>query len=76
MAALDDEGTWYRYHRLFAEVLRSILANESPELVPELHRRAADWFAGQGGLESTVRHALLAGDRERAASSSPVAGDS
>jgi LuxR family maltose regulon positive regulatory protein len=68
MTALDDEGGWYRYHRLFAEVLRSILVDESPERVPELHRRAADWFADQGGLESTVRHALLAGDHERAAS--------
>lgn len=67
MAALDDEGTWYRYHRLFAEVLRSILADESPDLIPGVHRRAAGWLASQGELELVVRHALLAGERERAA---------
>ena len=50
LTALDDDGTWYRYHRLFAGVLRSILGRESPELIPELHQLAADWYAEQGDL--------------------------
>ncbi len=66
LTALDTDGNWYRYHRLFAEVLRSVLANESPARIPELHRRAADWYSEQADLELTVRHALLAGDRQRA----------
>ena len=53
LTALDDDGTWYRHHRLFAELLRTILASESPELVAELHGRAADWYAEHGPLELT-----------------------
>ena len=66
LTALDEDGTWYRHHRLFVELLRTMLASESPDLVPELHGRAADWYADQGLLELTVRHALHAGRREQA----------
>ena len=41
---LDDRRRWYRYHHLFADVLRARLLDERPELVPELHRRAAEWY--------------------------------
>jgi LuxR family transcriptional regulator, maltose regulon positive regulatory protein len=65
---LDDERRWYRYHQLFAEVLRERLArDESPAAVAELHRRASAWFEQQGLAAEAIRHALAAGDGERAA---------
>lgn len=56
LTPLDDEGTWYRYHHLFREMLR----RSSPEQVPELHRRAANWHEQQGLLAEAVSHALAA----------------
>jgi len=53
---------WYRYHALFADVLRLKLRHESPDLVPELHRRAAGWYRRNGLLTQAVRHAAAAGD--------------
>ena len=66
LTALDDDGTWFRHHRLFGQLLNALLANESPDLIPELHGRAADWHAEHGPLELLVRHALLAGRRDQA----------
>jgi LuxR family maltose regulon positive regulatory protein len=59
--------TWYRYHPLFAELLRAELRYEHAGELPELHRRAADWHAGNGQPVAAVRHALAAGDVDRAA---------
>jgi LuxR family transcriptional regulator, maltose regulon positive regulatory protein len=64
---LDDQRRWYRYHHLFADVLRSRLLAERPEDVPELHRRASRWYEQAGHLESAVRHAFAAGDVDLAA---------
>ncbi|MDQ1382690.1 MAG: hypothetical protein QOG65_69 [Actinomycetota bacterium] len=64
---LDDRREWYRYHHLFADVLRARLLDEDPHAPAELHRRAADWFAGHGDPSSAIRHALAAGDVDRAA---------
>src|SRR6185437_13957169 len=58
---------WYRYHALFADVLRLKLRHESPDLVPELHRRAAGWYQRNGLLTQAVRHAATAGDWQLAA---------
>jgi LuxR family transcriptional regulator, maltose regulon positive regulatory protein len=58
---------WYRYHALFADVLRLKLRHESPDLVPELHRRAAGWYQRNGLLTQAVRHAAAAGDWQLAA---------
>src|SRR5207245_9949648 len=44
VVSLDDERRWYRFHYLFAEVLYSQLQQAKPDLVPELHRRASDWY--------------------------------
>ena len=65
---LDEQGTWFRYHRLFAELLRSQLAGTWPDVEPELHRRAATWLAGHDEMEAAIEHALAAGDGEWAAS--------
>jgi LuxR family maltose regulon positive regulatory protein len=55
-------GGWYRYHTLFAEVLRLKLRHEHPGRVPALHRRAARWHERYGRLADAVRHAAAAGD--------------
>lgn len=67
LVPLDDRRRWYRYHHLFGEVLQARLLDEHPEVVPELHRRASDWYAQHGELEAAIRHALAAPDYERAA---------
>ncbi len=65
---LDNERRWYRYHRLFADLLRRRLQQMQPDLAPTLHRRAAGWFEGNGLTAPAIEHMLRAGDFERAAS--------
>ena len=64
---LDHERGWYRYHRLFADLLRKRLWQASPQLVPDLHRRASLWHEQQGLVAEAIDHALAAPDFERAA---------
>ena len=59
---------WYRYHPLFAEVLRLRLSREYPDRMAPLHRRAARWYERNGQLTDAVRHAVQAGDWPLAAS--------
>ena len=58
---------WYRYHPLFAAVLRLKLQRECPGRLPDLHRRAARWCQQQGWLTDAVRHAGKSGDWQFAA---------
>jgi LuxR family maltose regulon positive regulatory protein len=67
LVPLDDERCWYRYHHLFAGVLRQRLLRLSPERVKELHGRASFWYADQGLVRDAVHHALAAADFARAA---------
>ncbi len=64
---LDDRRMWFRYHHLFAEMLRSHLRAELPEQVATLHGRASQWFEHTGSVPDAIRHALAAGDHPRAA---------
>ena len=64
---LDARRHWYRYHHLFADVLATHLLDERPGDVPDLNRRASRWFEQDGQSQPAVRHALAAGDVERAA---------
>ena len=64
---LDGQRRWYRYHHLFADVLNAHLLDERPGEAPELHRRASNWFTEQHDSEAAIRHALAAGDVDRAA---------
>jgi LuxR family transcriptional regulator, maltose regulon positive regulatory protein len=64
---LDDERRWYRYHHLFADLLRYRLQQRFPERIPALHRRAAHWFAGAGLPDEAIQHALAADDADLAA---------
>ncbi len=67
VSSVDATGTWYRYHQLFAEMLRAELSRGEPELEPLLHRRASAWFELRGNAEGAIGHALAAGEIRRAA---------
>jgi LuxR family maltose regulon positive regulatory protein len=58
---LDEERHWYRYHQLFAELLRSRLEQTQPELIAQLHRRASLWYERHDQPLDAVHHALAAG---------------
>lgn len=62
LVPLDRHRRWYRYHHLFADVLKVRLVDEAPGDLPALHRRASDWFHRAGEPEAAVRHALAGGD--------------
>jgi LuxR family transcriptional regulator, maltose regulon positive regulatory protein len=67
VVALDEERGWYRYHRLFAEVLRRHLQQREPTLPPVLHRRASAWYEQHALPAEAVQHALAVPDAELAA---------
>ncbi|MFN8620884.1 MAG: LuxR C-terminal-related transcriptional regulator [Chloroflexota bacterium] len=66
LVALDDEGRWYRYHALFAEGLRHLLARRDPAAPRALHRTAAAWLEAAGLVEEGTEHAIAGADWERA----------
>jgi LuxR family transcriptional regulator, maltose regulon positive regulatory protein len=66
VVALDDERQWYRYHHLFAEVLRSRLQQTEPGLVHDLHQRASTWYEEHHFVVDAVQHALTAPDLDLA----------
>jgi LuxR family transcriptional regulator, maltose regulon positive regulatory protein len=63
---LDTVGEWYRYHHLFRDMLLLEARRSIAERLPELHRRAAAWFATSGFPAAAVDHLLAAGDRDEA----------
>ena len=67
IVSLDNEHRWYRYHHLFAELLRVRLSHAYPDQVANLHRRASDWYAGNKLFHEAITHALAAMDWGRAA---------
>jgi len=67
IVALDDRREWYRYHHLFADVLRARMRSEQPDQVSLLHQRASQWYERHDLTEEAVRHALAARDFDRAA---------
>ncbi len=67
LVSLDDRRQWYRYHQLFGDVLRAHLLDERSGLVPDLHRRACEWYEANGDRPEAIRHALAAEDFARAA---------
>lgn len=62
---LDHERRWYRYHSLFAELLRNYLWQRSADKIAALHTRASLWFEKQGLIADAIHHALMADDWER-----------
>ena len=67
LVPLDEVRGWWRYHHLFADLLRARLQAEQPGRVPGLHRAAAAWCEEHDLADDAVRHALAAGDPEWAA---------
>jgi LuxR family maltose regulon positive regulatory protein len=64
---LDDERCWYRYHRLFADLLRKRLQQAYPDQVAALHRRASEWYRLNDLMDEAIGHALSGQDFEQAA---------
>ena len=67
VVSLDRTGDWYRYHHLLRDLLRLEAETSIPEQIPELHSRAAEWFASQGDHHRAALHYLQAGERTAAA---------
>jgi LuxR family maltose regulon positive regulatory protein len=66
---LDNERGWYRYHHLFAEVMRGrLISGATAETIMALHHRASLWYERHGLIAEAIQHALAAGEAERAAS--------
>ena len=64
---LDEVRGWWRYHHLFADLLRARLQAEYPARVPGLHCNAAAWYAERGLADEAIRHAVAAGEMTWAA---------
>ena len=69
VVSLDADRTWFRYHHLFAGLLRLMLRRSQAEDVPALHRLAARWFADHALPADAIRHWQAAGDWDEAARS-------
>jgi len=67
LVPLDNDRLWYRYHHLFADLLRSRLRQARADEVPLLHLRASTWYEHNGLIADAVSHAFAAGDVEQAA---------
>jgi LuxR family maltose regulon positive regulatory protein len=65
---LDEERQWYRYHHLFADLLRQRLQQYHPQDVTVLHSRASEWYRKNGFVEQSIEHTLSSQDFELAAS--------
>ena len=64
---LDRRREWYRYHHLFRELLQAELRRREPDLVRDLHFRAAEWYEANAMPEAAIEHAQAAGDIDRVA---------
>jgi LuxR family maltose regulon positive regulatory protein len=64
---LDDHRSWYRYHYLFRELLGQILKQTYPEQIPELHRKAREWYQCNGLIGDAIHHGMAEGDMEQVA---------
>jgi len=62
LTPLDDERVWYRYHRLFADVIANRLQRIFPAQIPELHLLAAQWFRENNLFSEAIDHALAGND--------------
>jgi LuxR family transcriptional regulator, maltose regulon positive regulatory protein len=64
---LDEIREYFRYHSLFAQMLRGYLSRSEPGVVATLHKRASDWHRRSGSVAETIQHAIAAGDLAGAA---------
>jgi len=64
LVPLDSTRQWFRYHGLFAQLLRHELGRQGADLVSKLHRRASAWHRRAGSVSAAIRHAVAAGDSD------------
>ena len=64
---LDEERRWYRYHHLFADLLRQRLRQTQPERLPMLHQKASMWHEQNGIIDEAIEHSLHGKDYVRTA---------
>ncbi len=62
---LDDRREWYRYHRLFADILQKQLVDRHSDSIPGLHSRASEWYRQNGEQAAAIEHALQAGEMSK-----------
>jgi LuxR family maltose regulon positive regulatory protein len=74
LVPLDRSGQWYRYHRLFRDMLLAELRRREPDLIPVLHRRAARWCENHGAPGDALEHRMQAGDTDAVADLAGVLG--
>jgi LuxR family maltose regulon positive regulatory protein len=74
LAPLDEQRAWYRYHQLFADLLRARLEQTRPDRVGDLERRASRWYLDHALYPEAVAHALAAQDVDWAATVIETAG--
>ena len=67
LVPLDHRREWFRFNRVFRELLLAELTRDEPELVVELNQRAADWWEANGSPDSAIEYAEAAGDATRMA---------
>ena len=67
VVSLDPGRSWFRYHRMFSDLLRLELRRTLPGDIPELHRLAAHWLAGHGQAADAIGHLQAVGDWDEAA---------
>jgi LuxR family transcriptional regulator, maltose regulon positive regulatory protein len=67
LVPLDEVRGWWRYHHLFADLLRARLGRDEPGRAGALHRRASAWYQQHGLADDAIAHAVAAGDAVRAA---------
>jgi LuxR family maltose regulon positive regulatory protein len=67
LVSLDDERIWFRYHHLFADLLKARLHQAQPDLVPHLHMRASAWLEQRGFIPEAIQHLFAAHEIDRAA---------
>lgn len=65
ITSLDNKRKWFRYHRLFVDLLRHRLEQFGPERIPDLHLRAAQWYEDHDLYDEALGHGLASGDYEQ-----------
>lgn len=67
LISLDDDRLWFRYHHLFADLLRARLQQNHPEMISALHLRASAWLEKNGFITEAMQHLFVIQEYERAA---------
>ena len=65
LVSLGGDGEWYRYHHLFADLLRFRLRLQQADRLDELHQRASEWFEAEGDISTALEHASQMTDQQR-----------